>query len=63
MNYTIEAYTTWLDQALLKLTNMKTNGDVHRKHLMNNMDTKYELHQITPQLNFNGMGEGSELTN
>ena len=40
MSNTTEAYITWLYQVLLTVINKETNGVVHHKYKMNNIDTK-----------------------
>ena len=55
MKGTNEAYTTWLDQAFLKVINMKTNGVVQQKHKLNYIHSKYTVNYITPHHILNGM--------
>ena len=41
---TIKAYTTWLEQVLLIVLNMKTNSVVKYKHQLNFIDAKCTVH-------------------
>ena len=42
-----EAFTTWLEQAFLKVTKKKKNGAVQQKHKQKSINAKSIVHQTT----------------
>ena len=52
---TTEAFTAWLEQVLLTVINMKTNGAMQQKHKQNYTYENSVVHETTPHLTLHGM--------
>ena len=52
---TTESYTTWLEQILFTVINMKTNSVVYQKHQLNYIDAKFTVHYKKHHITLYGM--------